>query len=316
MGYNDSIGGDDVASLIPEETSNEILQGVVRQSAAMSLMRRVRMSTSQQKMPVLSALPVASFVSANGGMKQTSKMAWDKKMLVAEELAVIVPIPEAYLDDAEFDIWGEVRPRIEEAFGLAIDAAVFFGTNKPDTWGAALVPAAAAAGNQIIRGAVSGQDVAGDVSDAMSLVENDGFDVNGHAARKAIRGALRNLRDDNGNPIFVQSVRDGEGGLLWGEMLKYLSNQAWVNSQADLITGDFNQAILATRQDLTYKILDQASIFDDEGALIYNFAQQDMVGMRVVGRFAYQVANPITGEAADIDDQFPFAVLRPAGFTP
>ena len=316
MAYNDSIGGDDVASLIPEETANEILQGVIRQSAAFNLMKQVRMSTSQFKMPVLSALPMAHFVAANGGMKQTSKMMWDKKMLVAEELAVIVPIPEAYLDDAEFDIWGEVRPRIEEAFGMAIDAAVFFGINKPDSWGNAIVPAAAAAGNSIIRGAVANQDVAGDVSDAMSLVENDGFDVNGHAARKSLRGAFRNLRDENGNPIFVPSIREGEGSTLWGERLNYVSNQAWVNSQADLVTGDFNQAILATRQDLTFKFLDQATIFDDEGNVIYNFAQQDMIGMRVVGRFAYQVANPLTGEAANIESQFPFAVLRPTGFTP
>lgn len=314
MAYNDSIGNDDVSALIPEETANQIISGVERTSAAMRLMRRARMSTLQQKLLVLSALPTASFVAAGGGMKQTSKLAWDKKYLHAEEIAVIIPIPEAYLDDAEFDIWGEAKPKVEEAIAIALDAAVLFGINKPDTWGAAIVPAAAAAGNAIVRGAVADQDVAGDISDAMSLVEEDGFDVNGHVARKALRGGLRNLRDLNGNPIFSPSLQKEGMPTVWSEDLAYASNQAWVNAQADLITGDWQQAVLATRQDMTWKLLDQAVIFDDEGNVIYNFAQQDMVGMRVVARFAYQVANPITGEAADYETQFPFAVLRPAGF--
>jgi HK97 family phage major capsid protein len=314
MAYNDSIGGDDVSALIPEEVSGEILKGVIRKSAALSLMRQAKMSTKTTRMPVLSALPTAHFVASGGGLKQTSKMQWANKYLIAEEIAVIVPIPEDYIDDSNFDIWGEVQPKIEEAIGLVLDGAVLFGTNKPSTWGDAIVPAAAAAGNAIVRGAVSGQDVAGDVSDAMSLVENDGFDVNGHAARKAIRGAFRNLRDDNGQPIFSPSVRDKEGGMLWGENLHYVSNQAWINAQADLITGDWDQAIIATRQDMTFKILDQASIFDDEGALIYNFAQQDMLGMRVVARFAYQTPNPLTGEASSYANQYPFAVVRPVGF--
>ena len=47
---------------------------------------------------------------------------------------MIVPIPEAVLDDSAFDIWGEVQPALVEAFGIAIDQAVLYGTNIPASW--------------------------------------------------------------------------------------------------------------------------------------------------------------------------------------
>lgn len=314
MPYNDSMTADDVSALIPEEVANEIISGVEVKSAALNLMRRARMSSSQQRMPVLSAIPTAYFVASGGGLKQTSKLAWANKYLVAEEIAVIVPIPEAYLDDAEFDIWGEVKPKVAEAFAVALDGAILFDINKPDTWGDAIITHAEDAGNSIVRGAVAGQDVAGDVSDLMAMVENDGFDVTGHAARRAMRAAFRNLRDDNGQPIFTSGIPNKEPATLWGEPIYYVSNAAWDSTNASLLTGDWSNAIVATRQDITYKVLDQASIHDDEGALIYNFAQQDMLGLRCVGRFAYQVVNAINREGT-YEDQSPFGVLRPVGWT-
>jgi HK97 family phage major capsid protein len=314
MAYNDQIGSSDVSPLIPEEVANEIISSVEVKSAAMQLMRKARMTRAQQRLPVMSALPSAYFVASGGGLKQTSKAAWANKQLVAEEIAVIVPIPEAYLDDAEFDIWGEVKPKIAEAFAIAIDGAVLFGTNKPNTWGTDVYHDAVAAGNAVVRGAVANQDVAGDTSDAMALVENDGFDVSGHVARKSMRAVFRNLRDDNGQPIFAPGIPNKEPATLWGEPLDYVSNAAWDATNASLITGDWSQAIFATRQDITYKMLDQASIHDDNGDLVYNFAQQDMVGLRCVGRFAYQIANAVNREGT-YGSQSAFAVLHPLGWT-
>lgn len=313
MAYNDQIGSSDVSPLIPEEVANEIISSVEVKSAAMQLMRKARMTRAQQRLPVMSALPTAYFVASGGGLKQTSKAAWANKQLVAEEIAVIVPIPEAYLDDAEFDIWGEVKPKIAEAFAIAIDGAVLFGINKPTTWGTDVYHDAVAAGNAVVRGAVGGQDVAGDTSDVMALVENDGFDVNGHVARRSMRAVFRNLRDDNGQPIFAPGIPNKEPATLWGEPLHYVSNAGWDATNAALMTGDWSQAIFATRQDITYKMLTEASIHDEEGALVYNFAQQDMVGLRCVGRFAYQIANAVNREGT-YGSQSAFGVLHPTGW--
>ena len=112
----------DLSGLIPEPVTKEIIQGVVQGSAVLQMGRRLPNMTSRtQSMNVLDMLPMAYWVDGDTGIKHTTKMAWDRKKIYAEELAVIVPIPEAVLDDSDYNIWGEVQPRLVEAFGKKID---------------------------------------------------------------------------------------------------------------------------------------------------------------------------------------------------
>jgi len=135
MAYNSIISRTDAAALIPEDVSREILKSLPQSSAVMQLARRLPdMSRAQRRLPVMSALATAYFVSGDNSLKQTSEVNWENKYIDAEELAVIVPIPESVLDDQDYDIWAEIRPSIEEAFGLAFDSAVLFGPNIPASW--------------------------------------------------------------------------------------------------------------------------------------------------------------------------------------
>ena len=134
-------------ALIPEPISRELIQGTVEQSAVLSNFRKLpNMSSKTVSMPVLDMLPVAYFVNGDTGTKQTTKMAWDKKKIYAEEIAVIVPIPEAVISDASYDLWGEIKPRVVEAFGRKIDGAVFFDVDKPAQWRDGIVTTATKAG--------------------------------------------------------------------------------------------------------------------------------------------------------------------------
>ena len=186
-------------ALIPIEYSREIIQNVPQRSKLLPLMRRLpNMSAKQRVLPVLSALPSAYFLNGDTDQKKTTNSEWDKITLTAEELAVIVPIPESVLDDSSYDIWGELRPQIEEAFGVAIDAAILNGTNKPTSWPEAIVPAAIAAENKIEIG--TNTDLASDIiglNGLMDLVESDGYRVNGFFADGTMEARLRDLRDKN-----------------------------------------------------------------------------------------------------------------------
>ena len=88
----------------------------------MSMARKLpNMTSNQTRMRVLDFLPTAYWVDGDTGMKQTTRQAWDNVFIEAAELAVIVPISEAVLDDAEFDIFGEITPRVNEAIGQRND---------------------------------------------------------------------------------------------------------------------------------------------------------------------------------------------------
>lgn len=310
MAYTNIISRTDAAALIPEEVANQIISHLPEQSAALKLFRRVPMSRNQQRLPVLSALPTAYWVNGDSGLKQTTEVNWANKYLNAEELACIVPIPEAVLDDTAFDVWGEVRPLMEEAIGRAFDAAVFFGTNAPASFPDDLVTSAVAAGNTVNRGtnAAAAGGAAGDISDVFATIEADGYDVNGVVALRTYRGRLRQTRSTQGVQLMEVSTNEA-----FGVPITYPMRGLWPtgSGSAELIAGDFQgQGVVAVRQDITFKVLDQAVIQDGSGAIVYNLAQQDMVALRVTFRAAWQVANIINFDQPVEANRFPFGVLR------
>lgn len=316
MPYTNYISRTDAAALIPEEVSREIIKGVEEQSVVMRLARRLaNMSRKQNRMPVLSLFPTAYFVDVapeDKALKQTTEVNWENKYINAEEIAVIVPIPEAVLDDVDYDIWGEIRPMIESEFGRLFDAAVLFGDSAPATWPTDILAGAVAAGNDVTLGA--GADIYEDIFDTggvIGAIEADGFMHTGAAAAMSMRARLRGLRDADGGLIFSRSVQDAGSYMLDGEPMYFPRNGCWDVAQAHMIVGDWSQLVYSVRQDITYKLLTEAVITDAAGAIVYNLPQQDMVALRAVMRLGWQVPNPMNRLQTVEANRYPFGALIP-----
>ena len=291
-----------VEALIDTQVANEIFEGVVRESKALSMFRRLpNMTSDKTKLRVLDSLPIAYFVdeSTNNGRKNLTKMAWDKKYINAAELAVIVPIKENVLNDTSIDIWSEVKPRIVEAFGKKIDNAIFNGTDKPADWRAGLIPSIVTAGAEVNEG----DNLYSDINDVMTKVEESGYNVTGLLGGVGLKGKFRMLTDTTGQPI--------KGTEIDSLPKAFLDNGAWDKTKSILIAGDFSQAVYAIRQDVTYKVLTEAVIQDpSSGYILYNLAQDDMVALRVVMRLGWEIPNPVNA-LNETATRFPFANLKP-----
>ncbi|MEG0215611.1 MAG: phage major capsid protein [Hungatella sp.] len=299
-------------SLIPEEKAKEIIQGVVTQSAVLSRGNKMaNMSSKTHKMPVLDMLPIAYFVDGDTGQKKTTKQAWDKKIITAEEIAVIVPIPESVLDDSDYDIWGEVRPRIIEAFGKVIDSAVLFDVNKPSSWRSGIVATATAAGAVVtLTEGDSLYDKIMAENGIISKVEGSGYFVNGHMADISMRAKLRGLKDTTGNPIFKSDMQNGTTYSLDGSSMSFPNNGAFDRSKALMISGDFGQLVYAIRQDITFKLFTEGIVQNTDGSIAYNLMQNDMVALRAVMRLGWEIPNPINSVETDKAKRCPFAVMK------
>ena len=59
-----------------------------------------------------------------------------------------------------------------------------------------------------------------------------------------------------------------------------------------------------------HKLLDQAVITDDTGAIVYKLPPQEMLALRLVARFGFAIAKPVSRNAPG--GGFPFAVLNSA----
>lgn len=293
-----------VEAFFEPDVVEEIIQGTTKKSVAMQLFRKLpNMTSNMMKMRVLDALPLAYWVDegSNNGRKKLTKMAWDKKFIVAEELAVIVPIKQNTLDDADIDVWAEVRPRIEEAFAKKFDEAVFSGVDKPAGFRTDLLTSIKNAGANISQG--QSETLYSVIDRAMEKVEESDYEPNGLVGGLGLKSKFRNMLDTTGQPLNTTEI---------GSLNRYyVSNGSWDKTKALMILGDFSQAVYAIRQDITYKVLDQAIIQDpSSGDILYNLAQEDMVALRCVMRLGWEIPNPINAEQPDESIRFPFASIE------
>jgi HK97 family phage major capsid protein len=285
----------EVATLIQEAYADTLLGAAKQGSTVLSAFPTVSMGTKTSHLPVLATLPEAGWVSESAtapeGVKPTSKVTWENRTLVAEELAVIIPVHENVIDDATVSVLTEIAALGGQAIGKKLDEAVLFGIDKPASWvSRALVDAATTAGNVIPVTAPDAQansnDIVGGINQAAQAIALAGFAPDTLVSSLALRYQVANLRDANGNPIF----RDES---LAGFRTFFNRNGAFASgTDPVVIIADSSRIRIGIRQDIQVKFLDQATL--GTGANAINLAERDMVAIRMKARFAYVLGDSAT----------------------
>jgi len=162
---------------MPQTVARDVIQVAVQSSALMQHARRQLMPARTWRAPVLNALPTSYWldgtVPSNGhtqndatdgydySLKQTTSYSWANVTLTAHEMAVLVPVSDAYVNDTGVDLLNEMKPLIGQEFGRRIDAAGLFGIGWAPSWGAAtqnIYTSALAKGNVIKTGGTLAAD--------------------------------------------------------------------------------------------------------------------------------------------------------------
>ena len=255
MAVNDILDRSGAAALVPTEYYNQIIKTLPEQCVAARLFRRVPMAAAQTRVPVLSALPYAKFVngevsslSRSSGRKSVTNAAFEGIYLNVEEIAALVPVPDALIADSQFDIWGNVLPFIVSAVGRVLDGAVFFGNQIPASWngGLSILDGCVAAGNTVRIGTNTTPEtglLAGDVAELIALPEEEGFIPDFAVSKITLKSLIRRTRTALGLE-FPELQNDSWYGLPNAYALPGLWPVAW--EDAGIGTVEDSPAITVT----------------------------------------------------------------------
>lgn len=298
------INRSDVSTLIEDAYSQVLLESAAAGSQALQAFPTVNLGTKTTNLPMLAALPQAGWVTEDvgdsSGTKPTSEVRWKNVTMVAEEIAVIVPVHENVLDDATTDILTEITTLAGQAIGQKLDQAVFWGYGKPASWTSSDLYTAATGASQtqtITAGAANADDVVGAVTQCAKTLSGEGLMPDSLCANLTFRYDVVNLRDANGLPIF----RDEQ---FAGFNTSFSRNGTWDQSLATALVVDSSRVRIGVRQDIQVKYLDQATVNS------INLAEKDMVALRFKARYGYVLS---TGATAYSSAPVPVAAVINAG---
>jgi HK97 family phage major capsid protein len=262
-----------------------------RQSVTLTLGRRLVMPSGLLSIPVVSFLPVAGFVNPTyGGRKPATKIEWTAQQVKAEELACVLALPNAFLDDAGYPIWDQVRPLVANAIADTLDHAVLFGTGAPSSF-----PVGGIAG--LAGAAQSGATALEAIDAAAASVEATGGVPNGIAAGSQIGTALRQAYAN-----ILAPPSEAPASTIYGWPVVTVAG--WDDTKGDALVGDWNMLLVGVREDITFDLSEEAILQDNTGAIIANAFQEDLTAMRCYIRVGVAIGQPLTVDGVSVPFEF------------
>jgi hypothetical protein len=283
---------------LPRGVAQDFIGAIEEASLALSLGRTMRMSEATESIPIVAFRPQAKFVTpAYGGRKPATEIRWTAVEIRAEEVAATLPVPNAWIMDAGFDVEGQVERELANAMAWAIDEAILQGIGAPASFPTGGVIAFA--------DEVSGDNAMDVVSDAFAELEGKGIMPDGIAAGASIGAALRSAYTEAGALPGVAPANS-----LWGVPVR--RSLAW-EPPPDAIVGGWQYLAIGIREDVTFGRSNDGVLLNDAGAIIASAFQDNVTLVKVYARLGCAIGMPARAKPGAIEPQKPFVTAEWTG---
>lgn len=289
MSFNALTSRSDAA--IPTKVVNQIFESLKHESLVMRSFTSVPMTTGSETMKIIDLLPFSFWQNATDtGLGQTSRAAWANKTITAEKLMCFIPIPRSVLEDSEIDIFATVLPKIVESMAFEIDRTCLFGTNAPVSFPTSLyAQAVAASSNFTANTSAANGGISEDINKAYeAITKNGGYRPTHILGGFSLDSKILRARDTTGQRLAdFNGVNDWNGvPILKGSDALFTG----ASGQPIAMMIASKQIVVGLRQDIQIKVMEEAVITDNNGVVIFNCGQADLVCLRVTFRMGWQVA--------------------------
>lgn len=291
----DSSVDDSKAGLtIPVELRNEVLRIAQTQYG---LARRDMMylpfsgAGNERVIPTLGTSVTVKW-TGEGEKKQGTAPRFDVITQTLKKLAAIVPMTEEILEDSAIDIVALLGQLFAEAVSKEEDIQFFAGTGSP--WTGILNNANV---NKVVQSSGDAtQLTADDLLDMIDATPTGALNGSKFYMHRSVLSVIRKLKTNTGEYIY-QNPGQGLPATIWNYPVETSDAFPELSSiqtgDQYVLFGNLKQgAIFGDKQQLRVKMLDQATVTDEDGSTVINLAEQDMVALRIVERVGYVVALP------------------------
>lgn len=255
---------------LPADISAEIIAKTQDASAIMQLASNIALPGRGLSIPVIASDPEAGWV-AETDKKPVSNPNLSTKTMTPYQLAVIVPFSNQFRRDARA-LYDELVKRLPGALAKKFDQTVCAGV-------------APGSGFDVLTGCTAASidvNASGEGGFYKAIVTADaniaayGYDLNGFAMSAQARGEMLSALDNDGRPIFINSVADGAIPRLIGQPVVYSKGlygagnaESGTSGQTGYepahpdvlgIAGDWTAALYGTVEGVQIDISDQATL--------------------------------------------------------
>lgn len=278
--------------LVPDGQGGIVFErGLNRQSAVAGMpgLRIRRVSGKREKLTEYVGRPTVATV-AEAAAKPATGAEYAQVTLDMVKGACVVMYTTELIEDAVEDPTILINNDVRAAFSDWTDTNAL-GRNAAGTIVGSFNSELAET-TQTVELGTTGDAIPRAISAAMAKVEANGYRPTGAILAFDARAAMRDARMtvETATPLLQSFTAAGEPNELYGIALRYTTNLSTFATAAGAglvkgIVGDFSQAVLGIRNDITMSLSDQATI--DVGGTLHHLWQQNKVAARWEARMGF-----------------------------